>query len=164
MKNLTRNKRQSILRRAAEIYRSNEASWVRGQWIVLRDMAGTGQPPRLNSAAKISVVRKFLGRRVPDQTCFVCLEGVLMLALAEDTSVPADIEAYKLVNEFRDDVFGIDFSPFGINVEERALRSTDLVSLNDNLISDYCGLNEIEKRGAAAKMLDAAADRLAVAS
>ena len=158
---LTRNRRQAILRRAAEIYRNGEASWVKGQWIILGGPLISDRLPRLNSSARMGAVRSFLKGKRPDQKCNVCLEGALMLALAEDTSIPQEVEAFMLLPQLAKDVQVVSFAGFDESFRARAEgTSGDLVSLNDTVISYYGGTNEESKRMTAAKVLDLAADSL----
>lgn len=92
-------RRREYSARAATFLRNKEVEWLTGDW--LKDLA-TGES--CDSQHTMGFIRQWIAdhrMRARNRRCGVCAEGALLLALAEDPTVPDDARADNLLMEFQ---------------------------------------------------------------
>ncbi len=115
---LDRDKRRAVASRAARYLQDEEVEWVRRYWIVDYDALNDPKvdtddvsPDKdtvyaIGRSASIGRVREWLREHsfgARNRRCGVCAEGALLLALAEDPTIPDDVIAGRLLDSFEPD-------------------------------------------------------------
>lgn len=127
---LDRTKRRAIARRAAKALRSKRLHIIRGSWLI-NPITGRHCSPS-NTMGNIRQWIKDEGLDNHNRECNVCLEGALMVTLAEDLTIPDDAVGHKLLRQFGSDVVSLDLKDLGVNVRGQA---NDIPHLNDSMLT-----------------------------
>lgn len=108
---LTQRRRLSA--RAARFLRDEQADWLTSYWIVDGDQEDLGSKstsewarmgvafePMGNDVGRLRQFLRNLGFGTVNRKCGVCAEGALLLAIAEDTSIPDSENTQGLLKQF----------------------------------------------------------------
>ena len=155
---LSQEKRKTILRQAADLYKSGTARWGQGNWIST-SLTTSGDFPEVKQP--LLAIRDWFRRNVTDRNaeknCTVCLEGAILYCLLRDPTIPLNTDARTLLDEFRDDLLAVDYDSIGVGrnrvlgvMGEGPIRRPTYY-INDKLLSNQ---DEAEQ------ILSQAADRL----
>lgn len=133
---LSKEKRQSIAARAANFLRMDTVTWVQGNWIIVGDKSSD-----VNRTGFMRDVRYRIKNIGAGNSCSVCLEGALLMSMAQDSEINDNWAARYLLAEFYDDVRQLDLSSWDVSDE-----MVDIPELNDRYLGNKYDAIEILER------------------